>query len=89
MKSAASRRFWDCYHALPAPVRRLADKTYRLWRRDPDHPSLHFKKLKGRATRFSIRVGRQYRALGRRLDDGVEWVWIGTHGEYDRLLRER
>jgi len=89
MKSVATRRFWDCYHRLPPPVQRLADKTYGLWRRKSDHPSLHFKRLKGSTNRFSIRVGLCYRALGHRVADGVEWVWIGTHAEYDHLLRRR
>lgn len=87
MKSSATRRFWECYDRLPPLVQRLADKSYQLWRRKPDHPSLHFKRLKGKANRFSIRVGLYYRTLGHRAGEGVEWVWIGTHSEYDHILR--
>ena len=29
-----------------------------------------------------------YRALGFDKPEGVVWIWIGTHGEYDRLIGE-
>ncbi len=87
MKSKASRRFWKCYDELPESIRRLAEKNYHLWRDNPSHPSLDFKKLGARGGRFSIRVGDHYRALGHKISDGVEWVWIGTHEEYNKLVR--
>ena len=86
MNSTASSRFWRHYDRLPAEVQRLAVKTYHLWLKDPTHPSLGFKKLKGSETKFSVRVGAHYRALGHRVADGVEWVWIGTHEEYNHLV---
>jgi len=87
VRSRTAERFWRCYNALPPPVQQQAQKTYRLWRDNPAHPSLHFKKLQGGTNRFSVRVGIHYRAVGHAVADGVEWVWIGTHAEYDRLLR--
>lgn len=86
MNSRATGRFWKCYDGLPAHVQKLADKNYELWRMDPQHPSLGFKKLHGGKERFSVRVGDHYRAIGERLEDGVIWVWIGTHAEYDHLV---
>jgi hypothetical protein len=74
------------FHALPGDVQQLAVKDYRLWRRDPHHPSLHFRRVQGSADRFSVRVGDHYRALGTVTADTITWVWIGTHGEYDRLV---
>lgn len=81
-----SPRFWACYRALPEEVQRLADRDYELLRGDPRHPSLHFKKA---GQFWSVRVGLQYRALA--VEDGsdVVWVWIGTHAEYDRLIKTR
>jgi len=39
---------------------------------------------------FSVRVGDHYRAIAWKLDDGgVEWVWIGSHAEYDQLLKRK
>lgn len=79
----AAPSFWRCYDALPAHVRELADKQFKLLKADPRHPSLHFKKIK----RFhSVRVGAHYRALGVDVPDGVLWWWIGSHSEYDRLV---
>lgn len=86
MRHRASPRFWGCYHALPAEVRRLADRCYELLRQDPHHPSLHFKKV-GRF--WSVRLGLHYRALA--VEDGqdVVWFWIGSHAEYDRLTSQQ
>ena len=86
MTSRATRRFWKCYAALPESIRRLADKNYRLWCNNPRHPSLDFKKLAGKGERFSVRVGDHYRALGHKVENGVEWVWIGTHEEYNKMI---
>ena len=86
MTSKTTRRFWSLYRELPEAVQRLAVKNYGLWCDNPHHPSLDFKKLGGHGDRFSIRIGDHYRALGRRVEGGVEWVWIGTHEEYSKLL---
>jgi len=71
------------YKALPADVRDLADKNFALLKSDPRHPSLHFKKI---GTVWSARVGDHYRALGTEVKEGIYWFWIGTHGEYDRIV---
>ncbi|MBI4025466.1 MAG: hypothetical protein HY360_10835 [Verrucomicrobia bacterium] len=67
-------------------VQQLADKTYRFWQKNPRHPSLVFKKLEGNEIRFSVRIGAHYRAVGRTIEGRVEWVWIGTHEEYNQLV---
>ncbi len=36
---------------------------------------------------MSARVGLHYRALAVRTDDVLAWFWIGTHAEYDQLIR--
>ena len=43
MISKAARSFWQRYAELPDPIQRLADKNYRLWLANPQHPSLRFK----------------------------------------------
>jgi len=45
---------------------------------------LHFKK---RDDFWSARDGLHHRALAVQVDDGMLWVWIGTHAEYDRLAQ--
>ena len=84
MKHVASAKFWALYAALPAGVRTTADKNYALLKDNPQHPSLHFKKV---GPLWSARVGDQYRVLGKDVEGGVLWFWIGTHAEYDKLLR--
>jgi hypothetical protein len=66
-------------------VRDQADRAYALLKDDPRHPSLHLKTI-GRF--WSVRVGLRHRALA--IEAGEEqllWVWIGTHAEYDQLLK--
>lgn len=36
----------DLFHNLPSDVQDLAVKNYRLWRQNPNHPSLHFRCLR-------------------------------------------
>ena len=85
MNHTAPNRFWRCYRTLPADVRDLADKNFRLLKADPKHPSHHFKLLAGQRI-YSARVGLQYRALDLPTAAGVHWFWIGTHADYDRLV---
>lgn len=86
MNHRATPRFWQVYHALPPEVRELADAAYVLLKRDPRHPSLHFKKV-GRF--WSARVGAHHRVLAVQEAETVVWFWIGRHDEYDRLIGPR
>ena len=85
MRHSASSAFWDAYAALPDDVQKLADRCYIALKSNPTHPSLHYKAI-GRFR--SVRVGLHYRALGVSVDDGVVWFWIGTHADYDKLLKK-
>ena len=76
--------FWELYNALPQEVRELADKNYGFLKSDPNHPSLHFKKIKYDV--WSVGIGRQYRALAFEHEEGYDWFWIGAHSEYDHIL---
>ena len=69
---------------MSADIQQVADQNYELLKADPSHPSLHFKKV---GEYWSVRAGRGYRALGVETKQGISWVWIGTHAEYDKLLR--
>ena len=85
MKHLASPEFWAAFNALPRPMRELANKNFELLKSDPRHPSLHFKKM---GKYRSARVGIRYRALGVEIDDGILWFWIGSHADYDNLLKQ-
>ncbi|MEL6490856.1 MAG: hypothetical protein AAFQ95_12930 [Cyanobacteria bacterium J06621_3] len=78
-----TKRFWKGYDSLPEKVKRVADQNYKLLKKDPSHPSLHFKKT---GQFWSVRVGKGYRSLGIEVADGISWFWIGTHSEYDKLI---
>ena len=84
MKHFASPSFWSAYEALPDHVKRLADRNYRLLKSNPRHPSLHFKKV-GRYR--SVRIGAHYRALAVEVGDDLLWFWVGSHSEYDHLVK--
>lgn len=86
MRHRTTPGFWEHYQNLPEVVQDLADKNFQLLQRDPRHPSLQFKKI---GNLWSVRVGLAYRALA--VEDGEDfiWVWIGTHDDYDRLLKGR
>jgi hypothetical protein len=78
----ASREFWELFASLPPSVQSNAKRAFELLQRDPRHPSLRFKKV---GQYWSARVGLGYRALGRTIDEGVLWGWIGPHDEYDKI----
>jgi hypothetical protein len=86
MRHRTTPRFWEHYRSLPNEVRDLADKNLRLLQRNPRHPSLQFKKV---GNVWSARVGLAHRALA--VEDGEDflWVWIGSHDDYDRMIRGR
>lgn len=83
MKSSTTPDFWTSYAALPPEIKARAKVTYRLWQRDPRHPSLRFKKT---GEIWSIRIGGGYRALAFLEGDVFYWFWIGPHDAYLRLI---
>ena len=62
-------------------------KAYRLWRENTQHPSLQFKQVHATLPIFSVRVGLGWRAVGIRKNAEMIWYWIGSHDEYDALLK--
>lgn len=71
---------------LPMEVRRQAREAYRLFKIDPHHPSLHFKKVHARQPIYSARVNLDYRSVGIIQDGEIVWFWIGPHRDYEKLL---
>jgi hypothetical protein len=83
MKSSTTRDFWTAFAALPPEIKTRAKVVYHLWRHNPRHPSLQFKKT---GNVWSVRIGGGYRALALPEEDTFYWFWIGMHDEYERLL---
>jgi len=85
VKSSALPEFWACFNALPPQVQSTARKNFTLWKQQPTLKSLAFKRVKHDL--WSVRSGSGFRALAT-FDEGCYlWFWIGTHDEYERLLR--
>ena len=88
MKSQTLPQFWRMFRRLPRRIQRRASQAYQLWAQNPNAPGLRFKRVATNRQVYSIRIGDQYRALGLLQDDTVTWFWIGSHADYDRLLKE-
>ena len=84
MRHFASAAFWAAHEQLPDRVRKQADAHFALLKADPRHPSLHLKRV---GKYWSVRIGPGWRALGVDVEDGILWFWIGSHADYDRLLK--
>ncbi|MBX7234603.1 MAG: hypothetical protein K1X65_09485 [Caldilineales bacterium] len=83
MRHHTSSDFWVLYWALPPEIRSLADKSYELLKENPRHPSLQLKRIE---ELWSVRVGKHYRALGIDAPGGIQWFWIGSHADYNKLI---
>lgn len=88
MTSCTTARFRRAYAELPERIRLQARDAYRTFARDPQHPSLHLKRVHPTRPVYSARVGLGYRALAVREGERWVWFWIGSHAEYDRLLAQ-
>jgi hypothetical protein len=82
----ANPKFWKFYEQLPREIQELADRNFALLKRNPQHPSLHFKKV-GRY--WSVRVGIHYRAAGIQDGEDLVWFWIGRHDKYEFVIGPR
>ena len=87
MKSSVTKGFWKCLNALPPNVQEQAVRAYALRRSNPYHPSLQFKRVSQRQPIYSVRIGIGYRAPGLLEGDHIYWFWIGSHADYDALLK--
>ena len=56
----ATTRFWRYFDALPKEVQQRAREQFEILKRNPHHPSLHFKKL---GKFWLVRISDFYRAL--------------------------
>ncbi len=72
------------YDGLPASLRRLADKNFKLLDSNSAHPSLNFKRV---GKYWSARVGLEHRALAIKEGEDFLWFWIGEHDHYERLIK--
>lgn len=88
--SRRTKRFRALLAALPADAQRQARAAYELFKQNPRHPSLQFKRIRpSDEALYSARVGDHYRAIGLLEGDTVYWTWIGTHEQYNSVTHRR
>jgi mRNA-degrading endonuclease RelE of RelBE toxin-antitoxin system len=88
VKSKATPRFWKCYDGLSAAIKKQAKEAYKTFINNPYHPGLHFKRIHSNLPIFSVRITKNYRAIGVLNNDEIVWFWIGSHSEYDKLIKQ-
>ena len=86
MNSRVTGRFRRAFAELPDEMKERAREAYRLFRDNPYHPSLRFKRVHPTDPIYSVRIGLGYRAVGALEGDTIYWYWIGGHADYDRLI---
>jgi hypothetical protein len=88
VKSRTTFSFRKAFATLPKQVQNQAREAYRQFKRDPNYPSLRFKKVHPELPIYSARINKDYRAVGQLEGDIIIWFWIGSHTDYERLLSQ-
>lgn len=86
MKSKTTLRFRKAFALLPHKIREQARNNYRLFRQNNRHPGLRFKQIHSNMPIYSVRIGRDYRAIGYKTENEIVWFWIGSHSDYENLI---
>ncbi len=86
MISRTTQKFWKAYEKLDETVQKQAQASYRLFCKNPQHPSLHFKNVHDSLPIYSARVSLNHRAVGILENNEIIWFWIGPHDAYEKLL---
>ena len=87
MISKTTKRFRQALGALPPGIRHKAVVAYKHFLENPRHRSLQFKKVHSHKPIYSARIDLNYHAVGVVDNDTIVWFWIGTHSEYEELLK--
>lgn len=89
MRSKTTVQFRKRFAALPEEIQEQAREAYHRFQRDPYYKGLRFKRVHSRAPLYSARISKGYRAVGQRDGDLIVWFWVGSHADYDKLLKAR
>lgn len=87
MKSVHTEAYHRLFAQLPQDVQKQASKADRLFKENPNYPSLQFKCVDKERSWYSVRVNKSYRVVGIKEGDMIIWFFIGSHTDYDRLLK--
>lgn len=81
--------FRKCFKKLHKDIQKEAVKAYKLWKKDPYYPSLKFERKHHRKPIYSVSIGSDWRALGLVQDGTITWFWIGSHEDYNNLIKNK
>lgn len=90
-KNCRASSWWPLFESLPEKIRIIADEAFKLFERDPGHPSLcdhplhDNKRGRHRNGSRAVYVTKQYRAIYVIDGDTNVWYWIGTHNDYENF----
>jgi hypothetical protein len=87
LNSHITKEFRGCFRELPEQIKRSSARAYRVWCDNPNHPGLRFKRVGGKLPVYSVRIGIGWRALGVKKNNDIIWFWIGSHADYEELLK--
>lgn len=85
MYSHITQSFRDCFEKLPVSIQQQVEDAYELFKQNPQHPSLAIKKIQGKT--YSARIGIHWRALAVKVENHYYWYWVGSHAEYDQVIK--
>jgi hypothetical protein len=88
MKSHTTKRFRKAFGGLPRQIQRQAREAYKLFKQNPYHPGVRFKRVHPTSLIYSARISIDYRAVGVLDGDESIWFWIGPHADYDKLISQ-
>jgi mRNA-degrading endonuclease RelE of RelBE toxin-antitoxin system len=86
VKSHITPDFRRDFDNLPPSIQQLARETYTLFKQNPNHPGINFKRIRSKHIAYSARIGMHYRALAYEDQGELYWFWIGSHEEYNQLV---
>ena len=85
MKNKRRKRFHKLFEKLPTHIQKQAEEDFKLFKKNPYDSSLGFKMLSD--TICAVDIGYHYRALGEKIGDTIKWYWIGSHEDYNNMLK--
>jgi hypothetical protein len=88
MRSVITKSFRGLLSQLPIDIQEKANDAYLQFQQNLNHPSLRFKKVHSSLPIYSVRITKNYRAVGQLDGDVVIWFWVGSHREYEKLLSQ-
>lgn len=88
MISRITQEFKNLFLKLPKEIQSIAKNKFKIWKEHPNHQSLRFKQIHSKKKIYSLRISIDYRALGVKAEDVIIWFWIGSHSDYEKIIKK-